>query len=292
MAEMTKQHIPKEIFQVESPLKRLAKKFLKKKTAVISLVFILLLLVIAVVRPTPYDISEVNYTNTLSPPNSENWFGTDEYGRDVFSRIIHGTRLSLSVALAGVTIGGLIGTFLGIIAGYYRGFMEKVIMRVCDVMLSFPGLLLAIGIVAIIGPGLINVVIAIAVYGIPNFTRIIRSSTLAIKELLYIEASRSIGVSDSRLLFKHILPGTIPAFIVSYTMRLGTAIISAASLSFLGFGASSRNPDWGAMLSSGRDYIGLAPHMLFYPGMAIFLTVLAFNMVGDGLRDTLDPKLD
>ncbi|SFI36876.1 glutathione transport system permease protein [Tindallia magadiensis] len=292
MAEITKQKIPKEVFEVESPLKGLTKKFMKKKTAVVSLVFILLLLVIAVVRPTPYDISEVNYTNTLSPPSSENWFGTDEYGRDVFSRMIHGTRLSLSVALAGVTIGGLIGTFLGIIAGYYRGFLEKVIMRACDVMLSFPGLLLAIGIVAIIGPGLINVVIAIAVYGIPNFTRIIRSSTLAIKELLYIEASRSIGVSDTRLLLKHILPGTIPAFIVSYTMRLGTAIISAASLSFLGFGASSRNPDWGAMLSSGRDYIGLAPHMLFYPGMAIFLTVLAFNMVGDGLRDTLDPKLD
>lgn len=291
MSELTN-NIQEEKFEIEHPFKEFTRKFMKKKAAVISLIFLLILFFIAIVRPAPYDISATDYDNILSPPSSEHWFGTDEFGRDVFSRILYGTRLSLSVALVGVTIGAIIGTVLGIIAGYYRGTAEKIIMRLTDVLLSFPGLLLAIGIVAIIGPGLINVVISLAISGIPNFTRIIRSNTLAIKELLYIEASRSIGVSDRRLLFKHIFPGTIPSLIVSYTMRLGTAIISAASLSFLGFGASLKKPDWGAMLSNGRGYIGLAPHMLLYPGLAIFFTVLAFNLLGDGLRDTLDPKLD
>lgn len=291
MSDITN-NIQEEKFEIEHPLKELTRKFMKKKAAVISLIFLLILVVIAIVRITPYDISIPDYNNILSPPTSKHLFGTDEYGRDIFSRMLHGTRLSLSVALVGVTVGAVIGTVLGIVAGYYRGPVEKIIMRISDVLLSFPGLLLAIGIVAIIGPGLTNVVISIAISGIPNFTRIIRSNTLAIKELLYVEASRSIGVSDSRLLFKHIFPGTIPSLIVSYTMRLGTAIISAASLSFLGFGASTKNPDWGAMLSSGRDYIGLAPHMILYPGLAIFFTVLAFNLLGDGLRDTLDPKLD
>lgn len=282
----------KEKVKSECPFLEFSKKFFKKKIATLAFIFILFLLILAIFQPTTYDISETNYANILSPPSSDNWFGTDEYGRDIFSRIIYGTKLTLSVAITGVTVGAIIGSLLGLIAGYYRGIPEMIIMRACDVLLAFPGLLLAIGIVAIIGPGLMNVVIAIAVYGIPNFTRIIRSSTLSIKELLYVEASRSIGVSDTRLLLKHIFPGTIPALIVSYTMRLGTAIITASSLSFLGFGASPSRPDWGAMLSSGRNYIGVAPHMLLYPGLAIFLTVLAFNLLGDGLRDTLDPKLD
>ena len=290
--ETTEKNVQEEKFIIKSPASEVIRKFMKKKAAVISLAFLLFLVFIAIFRPTPFDISQPDYANILSAPGGDHYFGTDEYGRDTFSRIIHGTRLSLSVALGGVTMAALIGTILGIVAGYYRGILEMIIMRTSDVLLSFPGMLLAIGIVAIIGPGLTNVVIAIAVSGIPNFVRIIRSNTLAIKELLYIEASRSIGVSDTRLLLKHIFPGTVPALIVSYTMRLGTAIISASSLSFLGFGASTKNPDWGAMLSAGRDYIGLAPHMLLYPGLAIFLTVLAFNLLGDGLRDALDPKLD
>lgn len=281
-----------EEFVIESPYREFSRKFKKKTSAVIALAFIVFLLGIAVFQPVPYDIDQVDYDNLLSEPNSEHWFGTDEYGRDVFSRIVTGTRLTLSVAVTAVTIGAVIGTVLGIIAGYYGGILESLIMRSCDILFSFPGLLLAIGIVAIIGPGLINIVVAISIYGIPTFTRIIRSSTLSIKELLYIEASRSVGVSDSRLLFRHVFPGTLPSLIVAYTMRMGTAIISASSLSFLGFGASPTNPDWGAMLSTGRDYIGVAPHMLLYPGLMIFLTVLAFNLLGDGLRDTLDPKLD
>lgn len=284
--------VKNEEFIIESPFKNFFRKFLKKKAAVVSLAFIIFLIFISIVQPTPYDIDTTDYDNLLSASDSVHWFGTDEYGRDVFSRIVTGTRLTLSVAVTAVTIGALIGTVLGIVAGYYGGIVESLIMRACDILFSFPGLLLAIGIVAIIGPGLLNIVVAISIYGIPTFTRIIRSSTLSIKELLYIEASRSVGVSDSRLLIRHVFPGTLPSLIVAYTMRVGTAIISASSLSFLGFGASPTNPDWGAMLSTGRDYIGVASHMLLYPGVMIFLTVLAFNLLGDGLRDTLDPKLD
>lgn len=278
--------------KVKNPFQEFLENFSRRKIAVISLFFIIILVIIAIFQPVSYNINQVDYENLLSPPSWKHWFGTDEYGRDLFSRVIAGTRLSLFVSLSSVSIGAFIGCILGLIAGYYGGKIESIIMRSCDVMFSFPGLLLAIGIVAIIGPGLINVIIAIAIYGIPSFTRIIRSSTIFLKKQLYIEACKSIGVSDMRIIFIHIFPGTLPALMVTLTMRIGTAIISAASLSFLGFGASPTTPDWGAMLSTGRDYIGLAPHMLFYPGIMIFLTVLAFNLLGDGLRDTLDPKLN
>ena len=284
--------VQNEAIIIESPFKEFFRKFRKKKVAVVSLVFIVFLILISIFQPTPFDIDTTDYDNLLSEPDSIHLFGTDEYGRDILSRIIVGTRLSLSIAVTSVTIGAVIGTILGILAGYYGGILDNLIMRACDILFSFPGLLLAIGIVAIIGPGVLNIVIAISIYGIPTFTRIIRSSTLSIKELPYIEASRSVGVSDSRMLFRHVFPGTLPSLIVAYTMRVGTAIISASSLSFLGFGASATDPDWGAMLSTGRDYIGVASHMLLYPGLMIFLTVLAFNLLGDGLRDTLDPKLD
>ncbi|MGX6591846.1 ABC transporter permease subunit [Cetobacterium ceti] len=278
--------------RVKNPFGEFLENFIKRKVALISLGFIIFLLGIAIFQPTPYDIEYANYENLLGAPSLKHWFGTDEYGRDLFSRVIVGTRLSLFVSLTSVSIGAFIGCILGLVAGYYGGKIESLIMRSCDVMFSFPGLLLAIGIVAIIGPGIINVIIAIAIYGIPSFTRIVRSSTIGLKKQLYIEACKSIGVSNMRILFIHIFPGTLPALIVTLTMRIGAAIISAASLSFLGFGASPTDPDWGAMLSAGRDYIGLAPHMLFYPGLMIFLTVLAFNLLGDGLRDALDPKLN
>lgn len=278
--------------KIKKPYKEFVKNFTRRKIAILSLLFIVVLILIGIFQPVTIDPDFADYDNLLAPPSPTHWFGTDEYGRDLFNRIIVGTRLSLGVSLSSVFIGAFIGTLLGLIAGFYGGKIESIIMRSCDVLFSFPGLLLAIGIVAIIGPGIINVVVAISIYGIPSFTRIVRSSTLSLKKLLYIEASKSIGVSSFRILFIHIFPGTFPTLIVTLTMRIGTAIISAASLSFLGFGASPTKPDWGAMLSTGRDYIGLAPHMLFYPGLMIFLTVLAFNLLGDGLRDTLDPKLN
>lgn len=202
-----------------------------------------------------------------------------------------GTRLTLGVALSSVVVGAALGSILGLVAGYYGGIIEMLVMRSSDVLFSFPDILLAIAIVAILGPGIINVFIAVMVFTVPSFARIMRSSTLAVKNSLYVEVAQSLGCNDFRLLFVHIFPGTIQSLIVNFTMRIGSAIMAAASLSFLGFGANVSEPEWGAMLSQGRSYLGIASHMVYFPGLIIFITVLAFNLFGDGLRDTLDPKI-
>jgi len=286
-------HADQPLVQRQSRTKAFVKKFLGRKTAVIAAGFILLLLLVALLAPIiePYNPAAPDYNQILSGPNASHLFGTDEYGRDVFSRLLAGSRLSLSVALSSVTIGAVIGAVLGIIAGYYGGWLDSLIMRSADVMFAFPDLLLAIAIVAIIGPGLSNVVIAVAVFSVPSFSRIMRSSTLSVKQLLYVEVAHSLGCSNSSIMWKHIFPGTLASIIVNFTMRIGTAILAAASLSFLGFGAKPTEPDWGAMLSTGRNYLGVAPYIVYFSGGIIFLTVLAFNLLGDGLRDTLDPKI-
>ena len=278
----------------QSRMAEFLKKFLKRKVAVISLVFILFLMVIAIIAPyiIPYDVSASDYNSLLQGPSAAHIWGTDELGRDVFSRLMAGSRLSLSSALIATTIGTVVGVVLGLLAGFYGGILDSIIMRSCDVLFAFPDILLAIAVVAIIGPGIINVMIAVAVFTVPSFARIIRSATLSVKSSLYVEVARSIGCKRGRILFVHVFPGTIQSMIVNFTMRIGTAILAASSLSFLGFGANVTEPDWGAMLSSGRNYLNTAPHMVLFPGMLIFLTVLAFNMLGDGLRDTLDPKLN
>lgn len=267
-------------------------KFMKQKLAVISSGFILLLLVLAVIGPhiVPYPPNEPNYDAMMQGPSAAHWAGTDEYGRDILSRLIDGTRLTMAVSLSAVFISAVLGTILGLISGYYGGWIDRLIMRGSDVMFSFPDLLLAIGIVAILGPGLSNVVIAVAVFGTPSFARIIRSVTLSAKESLYVEAARSMGAKHNRIMWKHIFPETVPSIIVNVSMRIGGAILAASSLSFLGLGAKPTEPDWGAMLSMGRDYLSIAPHIVYYPGLLIFLTVLAFNLIGDGLNDALDPK--
>lgn len=264
----------------------------KKKPALYSLYFILFLLVLVVAGQyiTPFDHTEPDYNNVLSSPSWPHIFGTDEYGRDLLSRIIAGTEIALTVSLSAVTIGAIAGTILGLISGFFGKWIDKAIMRFCDILFAFPDLILAIGIVAILGPGLQNVIIAIAFFSVPSFARIVRSSTLEVKELLFVESAKSMGASKRRIVFKHIFPETIPVVIVYFTMNVGTAILSAASLSFLGLGAELSSPDWGAMLSMGRDYIGTSFHIVFFPGLMIFLTVLAFNVLGDGLRDVLDPK--
>lgn len=277
----------------DSRVKAFVKKFLKRKTAVLGLIIILLLVVIAIIGPSiaPYDYNEYDYMNVLTEPTPEHIFGTDHYGRDIFSRMLVGARLTLGVSLSAVVIGAALGTVLGLMAGYYGGVIEMLVMRGSDVLFSFPDILLAIAIVAILGPGIINVLIAVMVFTVPSFARIMRSATLAVKSSLYVEVAKSLGCKDSRLLFVHIFPGTIQSLIVNFTMRIGSAIMAAASLSFLGFGANVTEPEWGAMLSQGRSYIGIASHMVYFPGLAIFVTVLAFNLFGDGLRDTLDPKI-
>lgn len=277
----------------DSKAKAFIKKFMKRKTAVLGLIVIVVLVIIAIIGPyiTPYDYTAYDYMNTLAGPSPEHLFGTDQYGRDILSRMLVGTRLTLGISLSAVVIGAALGTVLGLLAGYYGGVIEMLVMRGSDVLFSFPDILLAIAIVAILGPGIINVLIAVMVFTIPSFARIMRSATLAVKGSLYVEVAQSLGCKDSRLLFVHIFPGTIQSLIVNFTMRIGSAIMAAASLSFLGFGANVSEPEWGAMLSQGRNYIGIASHMVYFPGLIIFITVLAFNLFGDGLRDTLDPKI-
>lgn len=278
---------------METPLAEFWRKFKKQRLAFIASMFIFLLLIISIIGPyiIPYGPTEINYDNVLQGPSLKHWAGTDEFGRDIFSRIIVGTRISLSIGFSSVFIGAALGTILGLISGYFGKWIDNVIMRFCDILFAFPGILLAIGIIAILGPGLINVVVAVSIFTIPIFARIVRSSTLAVKSTLYVEATRSIGAKHKRIIWKHVFPGTLSSIIVYFTMRLGLAILTAASLSFLGLGAQPPTPEWGAMLSSGRDYINNYPYITLFPGIAIFLTVLAFNLLGDGLRDALDPKI-
>ncbi|AKU27137.1 Glutathione transport system permease protein GsiD [Geobacillus stearothermophilus] len=269
------------------------KKFKKQRLALASAIFLLLLIVIAIFAPliVPYGIDEPDYNNVLQGPSLQHLAGTDAFGRDIFSRILVGARISLSVGILSVLFGAVVGTFLGLVSAYYGGWIDNIVGRMNDVLFAFPGILLAIGIIAILGPGLGNVVIAISIFNIPSFARIVRGSALAVKSAVYVEASKSMGATDGRIIWKHIFPGTISVIIVNFTMRIGSAILTAASLSFLGLGAQPPSPEWGAMLSNGRDYLATAPHITFFPGLAIFLTVLAFNLLGDGLRDALDPKI-
>ena len=283
-----------ETVKVKTPISEFWRKFRKQKLALVSFFFVLFLITMAIIGPSivPYEITEPDYDNILSGPSAEHWAGTDAFGRDIFSRIIAGTQISLFVGLVSVLLGAVGGTVLGILSGYYGKWVDRVIMRICDVLLAFPGILLAIGIIAILGPGLGNVIVAVAIFSIPIFARIVRSSTLSVKSTLFVEATKSVGAKHNRIIWKHIFPGTVSSIIVYFTMRIGSAILTAASLSFLGLGAQPPSPEWGAMLSGGRDYLNTSPHVTFFPGIAIFVTVLAFNLLGDGLRDALDPKIE
>ncbi|MCH6265038.1 ABC transporter permease subunit [Neobacillus citreus] len=293
VVQSTEQVTHQEVEKVRTPFKEFWRKFKKQRLALVAGCFVGFLFIIAILGPiiTPYSSIEPDYENILSPPSMEHFAGTDAFGRDIFSRIIEGTRISLFVGLSSVLVGALGGTVLGLISGFYGGWIDSIIMRFCDVLFAFPGILLAIGIIAILGPGLGNVIIAVAIFGIPTFARIVRSSTLSIKATVYVESARSIGAPAKRIIWKHIFPGTVSSIIVYFTMRIGTSILTAASLSFLGLGAQPPSPEWGAMLSSGRDFLNTAPHVTIFPGLAIFITVLAFNLLGDGLRDALDPKM-
>lgn len=280
---------------VRSPWSEFWRKFKKQRLALASLVFIAMLVLVAIAARwiAPFDAENFfDYDRINQLPSRIHWFGVDALGRDIFSRIIVGSRISLATGFSSVAIGSLTGTALGLIAGYYEGWADRVIMRVCDVLFAFPGILLAIGIVAILGGGIVNVVMAVAIFSIPTSARLVRGSTLSLKHLTYIEAIRSVGASDWVILLRHILPGTVPVIVVYTTMRIGTSIITAASLSFLGMGAQPPTPEWGAMLNEARTDMVNAPHLAIIPSLAIFLTVLAFNLLGDGLRDALDPKIE
>ena len=278
-----------------SPLeqKRSMPAWLAKPSFVIGLLIVLVVILMALFPQfiAPYDPIATDVTVSNQAPSAAHWFGTDFYGRDIFSRVIWGTRIDLLIGVLGVVIPFLVGGMIGLLAGYYGGWIEMLVMRGADVLFSFPDILLAIAIVALLGPGIVNVFIAVAVFTVPSFARIMRSATLAVKGSLYVEVARSLGCKDGRILFVHIFPGTLQSLIVNFTMRIGSAIMAASSLSFLGFGANIADPEWGAMLSLGRSYLSTAPHMVYLPCLVIFITVLAFNLFGDGLRDTLDPKI-
>ena len=290
---MENEKIKAEADDIRTPFKEFIRKFKKQKTALVAFAFIILLVVIAFISYSvvPYGINEYDYNAIMQAPSAQHWFGTDEFGRDLFSRILCGTRISLSVGLLSVTIGAVLGTILGLLGGYYGGILDSIIMRICDVLFAFPGIILAIAIVAILGSGLYNVVIAVAVFSTPTFARLVRSTTLSYKNSVFVQAAQNLGASDARILFQHILPAAIPNIIVQYTMSIGNSILTASSLSFLGLGAKPPTPEWGLLLSNGRNYMMSSWHITLFPGIAIFLTVLAFNLLGDGLRDALDPKL-
>ncbi|OLS39282.1 ABC transporter permease [Bacillus sp. MRMR6] len=270
------------------------KRLLKNKLAVVGLMIIALQILMAIFAPliTFHEPVKQNLSASELPMLSEgHWLGTDNYGRDVWSRVVFGARISLVVGIVAVTLGLIGGIVLGLLGGYYKK-LDGVIMRIVDLLFSFPGILLAMLIIAILGTSLINVAIAISIWSIPTCARIVRGSVLSIKEKEYIMAMKSLGASDLRIMIKHILPNAFAPIIVFATMRMATAILSTASLSYLGLGAQPPTPEWGAMISQGQAFMWSSPHLTIVPGIAIMLTVFAFNVVGDGLRDAIDPNMD
>lgn len=280
--------------RLRSPFTEFTRRFVKQRAALTAGSVIMLLVLVGILAPllAPHDPMASDYDNVLEGPSWTHLTGTDEFGRDIFSRILWGARISLRVGFTAVLVGSVCGVILGLVAGYYGRLADMFVMRLTDLLLAFPGILLAIGIVAVLGPGIENVIIAVSIFSVPTFVRLVRGSTLALKETAFVEAARSINAPGRTILLRHILPGTISSVIVYFTLRMGTAIITASSLSFIGLGAPVESPEWGAMLSRARDYLATAPHYAIAPSVAIFITVLAFNILGDGLRDAIDPKLD
>ncbi|CAM5207743.1 Peptide/nickel transport system permease protein OS=Ureibacillus acetophenoni OX=614649 GN=SAMN05877842_11131 PE=3 SV=1 [Ureibacillus acetophenoni] len=279
--------------KVMGPWKEAWFTFLKSKSAIVGTIIVLFFIFLGLIGPlfVSQGINDQNFSLRLLPPSSEYWFGTDDFGRDIFSRIVHGARISLAVGFFAVVLSVVVGSFLGIVAGYYGRWIDTIISRFFDIMLAFPSILLAIAVVSVLGPSLQNALIAIAIINVPNFGRLIRSRVLSVKEEEYIVSARAIGMKDSRILWRHILPNSFSPVIVQGTLAIATAIIEAAALGFLGLGAEAPNPEWGKMLANARVYLMTAPWTMFFPGIAIMLTVLGFNLMGDGLRDALDPKM-
>ena len=263
------------------------------KLAVIGLAIILFLLVIALLAPyiVPYDPVVLDLECRLSSPSTEHLMGTDTLGRDTLSRVVYGTRVSLMIATIVVAVEVLLGVLLGTIAGYLGGVIDGILMRLVDVLLAFPGLILALVIVGVLGPSLVNLAIALVAVGWVRYARVIRGSILSFKERGFVETARAIVCSNMRIATRHILPNVLSPIIVLATLNMGSILLSIAGLSFLGLGAQPPTPEWGAMLNEGRPFMETAPHLMVFPGLMIMITVLAFNFLGDGLRDALDPRM-
>lgn len=268
------------------------REFTQSKTNLLGLGIVFLLTFAGVFAPilAPYDPITQDIENRLQSPNSEHLMGTDQIGRDMFSRVLYGARISLKVSVLVVSISLLIGMVMGIVSGYAGGWVDEAIMRLVDLLIAYPGFLFALVIVAVLGPSLLNLMIALAVTGWTGYARIIRGEVLSVKEDEFIKAAQVMGASRSRIMFRHILPNVISPIVVLATLNMGTVVLGTAGLSFLGFGAQPPTPEWGNMIAQSRDTLTTAWWIANFPGMMIMLTVLGFNLLGDGLRDTLDPR--
>ncbi len=274
-------------------IKDFLKQWRKNKIGAIGAVVVILLIFVAIAAPliAPYSPREMNTIRRMEGPSADHFFGTDRFGRDEFSRIVYGARVSLQVGVIAVSIGVLSGLVLGLMAGYYGKFLDSIIMRFMDILFAFPSILLALVVIAVLGPSLTNTMIAIGITNMPVFTRIVRASVLSVREEEYVTAARALGLKDVRLLARHILPNILAPVIVQASLALSGAILTEAALSFLGLGIQPPTPSWGSMLSESRRYMELAPWTAIFPSLAIMVTVMSFNLFGDGLRDILDPKI-
>lgn len=288
---MRKVKITKE--KKNTQFKAVMKRLRKNKLAMFGLIVIILFLLMAVFAPViaPHNYAEMNMAKMHQGPSSEYWFGTDELGRDIFSRIIYGSRYSLSLGLISVIVGNVIGIAIGSIAGYFGGATDTVIMRLIDIIQSIPSMLLAVIISTVLGPGFVNTILAMSIGGIPMAVRLIRAQIMSIRKEEYLEAATSINCSKARIIVRYLLPNSYSPLLVSATMGIGNTIMSAAALSYIGLGIQPPFAEWGAMLSGARDFLRQYPHELIFPGLFIMITVLALNLFGDGLRDAMDPKL-
>jgi len=301
---MTEISLSKNIYERQSPARESLKRLFRHRSAQIGMVILFLLVFLAIFAPViaPYEptkiLKEAKRRDTpcihilgCDPSKTQHIMGIDGNSRDLFSRVIFGSRLSLQIGLATMSLAIIIGGLIGAFAGYVGGWVDTILMRIMDVVMAFPSLLLAIAIVTVLGTGLINALLAIGFVSIPRFARLVRATVISTKELDYVAASRALGASPLRLLFLRILPNSITPLIVQGTLGIATAILDAAALSFLGLGAEKPQPEWGLMLGEEKNSVFNAPHLLIFPGVAIMLTVLSFNLIGDGLRDALDPRL-
>jgi len=265
----------------------------RNRAAVVGAGIVLIFVLLGVLAPVlvPYNPIQGNLNDRLLPFSGTHWLGTDELGRDLLSRILYGARVSLQIQIVAVVLALIVGVLLGSLSGYLGGYVDSLIMRCMDILLAFPGIFLALGIIAALGPGLVNLMFAAGISSIPQFARIVRASILSLKEREFVEAALALGSGSNRVMFRHLLPNCLAPIIVQSTLRMATVLLTASGLSFLGLGVQPPTPEWGAMLSNSRSYLVVAPHVATIPGVAIMVVVVGFNLFGDGLRDTLDPRL-
>jgi peptide/nickel transport system permease protein len=273
--------------------RRVLRAFLRNRLAVVGTLLLIVVIGSAALAPTvaPYDPLKMDLVNAYSPPGSEgHLLGTDNFGRDILSRLIHGSRISLLIGFVVVSIAATVGTVLGLLAGYLGGWFDELVMRAVEIFYAFPFLVLAIAVIAVFGPSIFNVMWVLGLVSWPLYARLVRAQVLALHDLEYVEAARASGMSKWRVMFKHVLPNVLTPVIVTATFGIPEAILASAALGFLGLGVQPPTPEWGAMISEGKDFIRRAPNLITWPGVAIMVVVLGFNFVGDGLRDALDPK--